>query len=400
MTAGVIYALLEILDYNPEYLPLEKFNLTTVSTLLANQEQLILWFKKISSNSKVFITAASVVNSAEVTRQGAFANIGPAMKIFEDLGIQNIICRNNINLFDITNEPTAIFLIVPDEKINRHIIASLFISQLYKANVEVAINNNGQLPREIQFYLDEFGNMPMIPHFPNFITVARSRGMHFLLILQDFKQLYEKYGEANGKTIRSNCNLNIYIQTNDFLTANAYSKMIGDQTVISKSQANNSRKQFSGNASQIGIPLIKAADLMRLKDPYGVVMYAKENPVKVYMEYAYKCKNFNLGKINIDKQIRVINFWKNHYFDLLNYDYKTKIKEEFEQQLQDLESDNSTKIKAKTLKQLREEELQIRNKIFNLNQQDFETMTIKDKISLKQYQKKLIKVLNKIKLFL
>lgn len=188
MTAAVIYALLEILDHNIELLPLAQFNLTTISVLLANQELLVEWFLKLPPNSKAFITAAPVINTAEVTRQGIFSNIGPALKIFEDLGLQNITCRNNIDLFTITNQPTALFLIVPDEKTNRHVLASIFVSQLYKASVFVANNSNGKLIRQLQFYLDEFGNMPTIPNFSSFITVARSRNMFFLLVLQDWLQ--------------------------------------------------------------------------------------------------------------------------------------------------------------------------------------------------------------------
>lgn len=106
------------------------------------------WFHnlgKISPNSKAFITAEPVVNSAEVTRQGAFSNIGPALKIFEDLGIQNITCKNDIDLFQFTSKPKALFLIIPDEKTNRHIIGSLFISQLYKVSVFVANNNSDKI---------------------------------------------------------------------------------------------------------------------------------------------------------------------------------------------------------------------------------------------------------------
>ncbi|AGM25052.1 putative TraG family protein [Spiroplasma chrysopicola DF-1] len=51
----------------------------------------------------------------------------------------------------------------------------------------------------------------MIPNFQGFVTVARSRDMFFLLILQDFLQLDQTYGQENRGIIHYNCNLSIYI---------------------------------------------------------------------------------------------------------------------------------------------------------------------------------------------
>ncbi|WP_342277086.1 hypothetical protein [Spiroplasma endosymbiont of Nebria brevicollis] len=147
MTAGVICALLEILDVND--LPLARINLTTVAFLLANQENLVKWFTNlglVKPTSKAFITAAPVVNSVEQTRQGAFSNIGPALKIFEELGVQNITCNNDIDLFKFTEKPKALFLIIPDEKLIAillvHCLSHNYIKPMFLVpmNIEYAYN--------------------------------------------------------------------------------------------------------------------------------------------------------------------------------------------------------------------------------------------------------------------
>ena len=65
----------------------------------------------------------------------------------------------------------------------------MFISQLYKILVDIAQKKGGTLPRDTFFLLDEFGNLPKIEGFDAMITVARSRKIWFILILQSIQRL-------------------------------------------------------------------------------------------------------------------------------------------------------------------------------------------------------------------
>ena len=331
MVAAVIYAMLEIMELDITLIPIEKFNLTTVAVLLTDEKNICEWFQSLPRTSKAYTTGSATFNAPDATRGGFFANLKEPLKIFQDYGIQGITCRNTINLFEFTKKPTAIFLIIPDDKTNRHILGSLFISQLYKASVEVANKSDEQtLPRQMLFLLDEFGNMPKISNMSSIITVARGRGIFFLLILQGFYQLYEKYGQNDGKTIKDNCNLFLYIQSNSDEDAESISKMIGDKTVITSSLSLSDSGQGGTNKTSSGeqlsyMPLIKGADLRRLTDPYGIAMYSKENPAKIYMEYAYKCKDLKFGCERQKKDIYMIDFYKDHYLDITELEYDNLI---------------------------------------------------------------------------
>lgn len=215
--------------------------------------------------------------------------------------------------------------------------------------------------------------------------------------------MYEKYGENDGKTIRANCNLNIYFQTNDHDTAEAYSKMIGDYTIISKSISSKDKQDGNNeNTSQTGIPLIKAADLMRLKDPYGIVMYAKENPAKIYMEYAYKCPNMINTKLEpLKQEINVIDFYKNHYFNLLNYNFWTLITTDDAISWKEvITEEEKHKVKQETdIKKLQAEETKIRDQIHTYENRDADSLTTTEKRELTRLRKKLVRVTNKLNNF-
>ncbi|WHQ37077.1 TraM recognition domain-containing protein [Spiroplasma sp. SV19] len=323
----VMLGMLELLVNDLDALPLEMFNLPTIAVLCSDRKRLKTWFNKLPIKSFARIVGANALGTGDKEQGSIFSTLDKGLQIYQDIGIQSIVCKNDIDLFRFTEKPKALFLIVPDEKTNRHIFASLLVTQLYKANVAIANESkNKRLPRDIQFYLDEFGNMPTIPNFQGFVTVARSRGMYFLIILQDFKQLYKKYGQEDGSVIKSNCSLNIYISSGEITTAKEYSEMLGIQTVevITYSTSRDPKtKKIIKNPPQTrleGMELIKASDLFKLKNPYGVVFSARENPAKVYMESSWKfAKEFNLGKEQKPKTINTVNFLTDYYFDLFAY---------------------------------------------------------------------------------
>ena len=58
------------------------------------------------------------------------------------------------------------------------------------------------LDRPVLDFWDEFGNMPPIKDFDVLTSAARSRGVRFLLSLQDYGQLEKNYSKTLTKIIR------------------------------------------------------------------------------------------------------------------------------------------------------------------------------------------------------
>ena len=52
------------------------------------------------------------------------------------------------------------------------------------------------------------------------VTVGRSRGIRYLFVLQSFSQLNAKYGRDIGDIIKTNCNIKIFIGSDDPDTRN------------------------------------------------------------------------------------------------------------------------------------------------------------------------------------
>ena len=298
---GIMMAMLED-SLNPELgMTKEKFNLYNVSKIAGlrdvgedNMKTLKDYFAGRDEKSEAVKLANTVVATAASTAKGFLSHTSQAMNMF-DQSIGALTSSTDLDFSKFADRPTALFLIIPDEKDTRHGLANIYITQLYKSLIARANSYdkvNPTLPRHVYFLLDEFGNLPKIEKMKSFITAGRSRGIFLMLVVQDYTQLNSVYGEQDAATIKNNCNIHIYIGTKDQKTREEFSKNIGEVSLEmqnkSSSQSTNPsqgqdgstkyNKSTSTNTSTniVNVPLISANELDHLK-PYEVVINSYGN---------------------------------------------------------------------------------------------------------------------------
>lgn len=164
--------------------------------------------------------------AAPRTRQSFFTSALNTLNLFTDPYIATMMANTEITAEHISTEKTALFLILPDEKITFYSLCSLFVSQIYQQFVEIADKNGGILKKRVNFILDEFGNFAPIPNFGGFLTVGGGRGIRFNLFMQSISQLNEKYGDNTAMNILDNCYVWTYLKTSNDSTAEKISKKI------------------------------------------------------------------------------------------------------------------------------------------------------------------------------
>ena len=67
------------------------------------------------------------------------------------------------------------------------------VQQLYTAIVDTSRSSGGELSIRMNFILDEFANFTKIDTFQSMLTVSRGRNCRFIIAIQRFAQLEEKY---------------------------------------------------------------------------------------------------------------------------------------------------------------------------------------------------------------
>lgn len=255
--------------------------------------------------SKAAGMASTVINNAETTARGYMGVLQGRLSTFQDAGICYCTSFSDMKFDDFTNQPTALFIKVPDEKESRHCIATICISQLYQKLIEIASNYSTlKLPRPVYFILDEFANLPKIEKMDSMITVARSRRIFFELVVQSYSQLDDKYGKEAANTIRGNCNIQIFIGTEDQTTKEEYSKMCGEVSIkvenesVSKSEKKESEANTTKSVQTVTRPLIYPYELGQLPPNTVIVKIFKQDPIKTLLTPWYKTPQFDMRKAN------------------------------------------------------------------------------------------------------
>lgn len=132
-----------------------------------------------------------------------------------------------VDFSELGHVKTALFVTVSDVRFGLKRLTDLFVAQAFNGVIDEADRNcGGWLPVPVTFVLDDFANLN-IPHFPELISVMRSRNVQCILSCQSISQLRERYGYDGAETILGNCSNQVVMS---FVTpgmANYYAPMAG-----------------------------------------------------------------------------------------------------------------------------------------------------------------------------
>lgn len=216
------------------------------------------------------IIAASLIGTVETakdTQGGILSVFDQKMRLFTvQPSLMELLSENSFDFDSIGKEPTAVFLIVPDEKTGFHSLVSLFIKQSYEYLIYSAQQqqkdsfNVGKLKRRVNYILDEFSSLPTITDFPAMVTASRSRNIRFTLVIQSKHQLTQRYNDE-AETILTNCNNWLFLTSREMQLLEEVSKLCGDRND--------------------GKPVLPAAMLQRLSKEDGEVLLivGREKPL-------------------------------------------------------------------------------------------------------------------------
>lgn len=209
------------------------------------------------------------------TRASIFSIAMDKLQIFVSEPNARLTAYNSLDLTDVGfgEKPIAIFMVTPDFDSSNHVLASIFVSQLYRVNAEKATMESGKMYRHVHFLLDEFGNMPTVEGMESMITVGAGRGFRFHLVVQAYSQVKKQYGEEGSDTIIGNCSNQIYILTQDEATAEKYSNLLGTKTITDISRTGNLLSTDKSHSESVKErPLLFPSELMQLKEGESVVI--------------------------------------------------------------------------------------------------------------------------------
>ena len=270
----------------------EQININSVNLMMTQGEDrygasnyLKEYFNAKDPSSPACVNALGTVNAPNETKGGIVSVLKQKVKTLAvTKNLSEMLSKNDIEMDKIGDKPTAVFMIIQDEKTTYHALATIFVKQCYESLISAAHKHGGQLPVRVNFLLDEFANMPKFKDITTMVTAARSRRIRFLFILQNFAQLKEKYGDHEAETIRGNCGNLIYLLTGELAALEEISKLCGDKIVrVGKDKKEETR------------PLVTISELQRMKDDEVILIRHRCPPFKGKMKKDWE-SDFGYGK--------------------------------------------------------------------------------------------------------
>ena len=226
------------------------------------------YFAGKDPNSAAAINASSTIMAPNETKGSILSVFKQKVKLFASReNLSEMLSHSDISLESIGEKPTAVFIVIQDEKKTYHSLVTILLKQIYETLIGVAQKHGGKLPVRTNFLLDEFANMPPLKDVTTMITAARSRAIRFTMIIQNFAQLDDVYGKEEAETIRGNCGNIIYLITTELKALEEISKMCGEVK----------SKKDDKTAST---PLVTVSDLQRMKQFEVIILRMRKQPFK------------------------------------------------------------------------------------------------------------------------
>ncbi len=318
-----VLALLERIDENKN-IKKEHLNITNIINNIqqTTYDQLQDFLEELPKNSYAMAIAGRNIRGSETTVSGLFQTCITTLQIYNDSIIKRVTSATNLKIH--ISKPQAIFIVVPDESKAKYPFISLFVSEMYKELIaKASVSPSRTLSRRVYFLLDEFGNIPKIPQMDQMITVSRSRNIFFMLLLQNYSQLNEVYGNNVANTIISNCAYEFFLLTSDIDTAKKFSQKLGERSITQASRSTSSHSKgpsSSVSESERTRNLIHPDELMRLQFGEFILSMQRETPIKSTLDQFWNWKDYTKGPMELKSEnVQVGNYNEKFIFDFIKH---------------------------------------------------------------------------------
>ena len=239
-----------------------------------------LLMAKLPPDHKARWFSGSALTTAEQSMNSVMSTVLSRLNAFLDSELEQVLCFDNvIDAERMAREKCAVFLILPEEDVTKHFMASLMVQALSQELFYVADKNGGRLPRRVIFFMDEFGTMPPFNVLPLF-SAGRSRRLTLVPIIQSLAQLEKNYGKEGAEIIVDNTQDTIFggFAPNS-QTAEVLSKALGNRTVLSGS-VSRGKNDPSQSLQMMERPLLTPDELKSIPKGNFIVQKTGQHPMR------------------------------------------------------------------------------------------------------------------------
>lgn len=204
-----------------------------------------------------------------------------ALDLWSDPDIVRFTAQDTLPLATLRSTPTAIFIIVPEDKIRYF---SIIINLLYAACFEACLRPITENSLPVYFFLDEFGNSGRVHNFATIATTLRKRRCSLSIILQEYAQLSAAYGDDEAEAITGGgMNNKLYFSGLDLKTTSDLERALGHNTAF-----DNETGLSDDSSRTIAKSLMTADQIRMMKRNQALLISGSQKPVRLTMKPYFK----------------------------------------------------------------------------------------------------------------
>jgi type IV secretory pathway TraG/TraD family ATPase VirD4 len=262
-------------------------NLRRLLNTLSADETAVDGFMSRCLTGEAFGEYRAFMGQEDKMKSSFISSARAALDLWSDADVKRLTGRNTVDIGGLREQPTVIYLIVPEHKISYFaVILNLFYTACFEHCLQ-HWNRDNRADRKrllpVYFFLDEFGNLGKINNFRSMITTLRKRECSLSLILQEKAQLNALY-EKDAQTIfGGGCGHKLFFTGLDTETCRYLETTLGQQTECDVDRDGAEREE-----RKVGAPLMRHDEIRMLSARKAILVSGGKRPVLFKMPPYYR----------------------------------------------------------------------------------------------------------------
>lgn len=190
------------------------------------------------------------------------------------------VIQDELNLYQISKEKTAIFCVTPVADKSFNFIVSLLYLQLFEILYNQGNEAGGRLGIPVHFLMDEFSNVSVPDDFEMRLATMRKYGIFCSIILQNISQLKELFPKA-WESIIGLCDEFLFLGGNEKESHKYVSELMGKQTILLNTYGESKGRSgsYSKNTQQTGRALMTPDEVRQMDNKKALLFVRGEYPI-------------------------------------------------------------------------------------------------------------------------
>jgi len=318
--------------------------------------------------------------SEERTRASILLTFVSDLRNYLDQDIKEFSSDSDFDLKDVGKSKTIIYVMLPVLGNVNQSLSSLFFSQMFEQLYRLGDDNGAKLPYPVDFILDEFPNIGVIPDYEETLATCRKYGIGISTIVQSISQLVDKYNRDKANAIIGNHAIILCLGNVNNDTAKYIRDELGNTTVefetssegSSKGSKDSRSRSSNKNISYSSRALLNTDEIANMDQEKAILITKNRNP-RIINKIAY----FKMFGELVDKLIAKQNDYKRSKNEsmiqkhkLLEEEWNAKKEKEKAKKVEQEKIKLEEKQKEEEYKKLREEE-RVKAKVISQLENEF-----------------------------